>query len=145
VGTGESIPGLLRLSLSGRGAVHRATLAARNFGERTGIDEGDRTRLAIVVEELVTNLFDYGGLTDEDVFEIEFSAADARITLVLIDPGRAFDPRFVPDDDAIPSRGAGAGLKLVRTWASDIDYQCVGSRNRLAVILPRRVRPVGRA
>ena len=116
--------------------MHQANLAARNFGDRAGIDEGDRSRLAIVVEELVTNLFDHGGLTDEDVFEIELSAADAHIRLVLIDPGRAFDPRLVPDDDAIPSRGGGDGLKLVRTWASEIDYQIVGPHNRLAVALP---------
>ena len=115
--------------------MHQANLAARNFGDRAGIDEGDRSRLAIVVEGDPDRVWRVV-LTDEDVFEIELSAADAHIRLVLIDPGRAFDPRLVPDDDAIPSRGGGAGLKLVRTWASEIDYQIVGPHNRFAVALP---------
>ena len=121
-------------------AVHDATAAAREFSATAALDEGEVSRLAIVVEELLTNLYDHGGLSGQDVFEIELSATEAEISLVLIDPGMAFDPRLSPGDDASPSRGGGAGQKLVRAWASRIGYETTDSRNRLSVLLPRKKR-----
>ena len=118
--------------------MREATLTARSFADSAGIDEADRSRLAVLVEELVTNLYDHGGLGVEDVFDIELSSTGTDINLVVIDPGQPFDPRVAGDGDAIPSRGGGAGLKLVRAWASHIDYRTADGRNRLAVVLPLR-------
>lgn len=137
MGTRESIPAPLRLSLSGPAAVHDATAAAREFAATADLDKGDATRLAIVVEELVTNLYDHAGLNDGDVFDIELAATGSEISLVVSDEGRSFDPRSARSDDTIPSRGGGAGLRLVRAWASKIDYQSTDGLNRLSVLLPR--------
>ena len=94
--------------------------------------------MAIVVEELVTNLYEHGGLGANDVFELELSATDDAICLLLLAPGDEFDPGGAQPDTAVPERGGGAGLKLVRAWADRIDYQREDGRNRLAVLLPRR-------
>jgi serine/threonine-protein kinase RsbW len=134
----ESIHDPVRLRLSGPSAVNEATRAARGFARSANIDDADAARLAIVVEELVTNLYDHGGLTADDFFEIELSATDTTISLVLIDFGKAFDPNLATVDRAIPERGGGAGLKLVRAWASRAEYQATGSQNRLTVLLPSR-------
>jgi anti-sigma regulatory factor (Ser/Thr protein kinase) len=136
----ESIPAPLRLAISGPSAIHDATEAARKFADASGIDGADRSRLAIIVEELVTNLYDHGGLGTGDVFGIELSATDSDIGVIITDRGRAFDPRTAPLDLRIPSKGAGAGLRLVRDWATHADYHRTGGQNRLALVLPRSAR-----
>ena len=138
MGTGESNPESLGLRLSGPTAVHDATVAARQFAESAEIDERDASRLAVVVEELVINLYEHGGLATEDQFELELSVTDDAISLLLLAPGDEFDPGRAQQDSGIPERGGGAGLKLVRAWAERIDYQRKDGRNRLAVLLPRR-------
>lgn len=133
----ESIPEPLRLAISGPSAIHDATKAARDFAEDAGIQGVDLSRLAIVVEELVTNLYDHGGLEADDEFEIEFSASDAEMNLIITDHGSAFDPNALPRTSAVPSRGGGAGLRLLKDWATRTEYQTSASQNRLAVVLPR--------
>jgi serine/threonine-protein kinase RsbW len=133
----ESIPAPLRLAVSGPSAIHDATEAARKFAKAAGIDGADRSRLAIIVEELVTNLYDHGGLGAEDVFEIELSATTSDIGVIITDRGWAFDPRTAPLGLKIPSSGAGAGLRLVREWATHADYERSAGQNRLALVLPR--------
>jgi len=83
VATRESIPVPLQLRLSGPTAVHDATAAARDFAEAGGLDEADASRLAVVVEELVTNLYDHGGLGEEDEFFVELSLTEVDLRLVI--------------------------------------------------------------
>jgi len=135
VATRESIPVPLQLRLSGPTAVHDATAAARDFAEAGGLDEADASRLAVVVEELVTNLYDHGGLGEEDEFFVELSLTEVDLRLVITDPGQPFDPGGADNGD-LPQRGGGAGLKLVRAWASQIRYQSAKGRNQLVVHLP---------
>ena len=114
-----------------------ATLASKKFARRTGINDRGSARLSIVVEELVTNLYDHGDLGLDDVFHIELSATPTDISLVLIDAGTPFDPRQAQPDCNVASRGAGAGLKLVRAWATSTDYQRTNGLNRFVVVLQR--------
>jgi serine/threonine-protein kinase RsbW len=136
VGARESNPVNLRARLSGSSAVHDALVAVRSFADRAGIDGSEGSRLAIVVEELVTNLYDHGGLTDADEVEVELVLNRADVSVTITDPGRPFDARRIEDDARLPDRGGGAGLRLVRSWASTIDYRHIDGRNRLTVWLP---------
>jgi serine/threonine-protein kinase RsbW len=136
VGARESNPVNLRARLSGPGAIHDALVAAHSFADRAELDDADASRLAIVVEELVTNLYDHGGLTDADEFEVELILNSADVIATITDPGQPFDARRFEDDARLPDRGGGAGLRLVRSWASTIDYRRVDGRNRLVVWLP---------
>ena len=99
--------------------------------------EASATRFAVVVEELVTNLYDHGGLTSGDLFELEMSPSAKEVRLVLIAPGKEFDPTAAPPRVTTSSKGAGAGLKLVRAWSQRIDYHYVDGRNRIELSLPR--------
>ncbi|HVU31412.1 MAG TPA: ATP-binding protein [Sphingomicrobium sp.] len=130
----------LRLRLSGPRAVNSATDAARTLAGRVGIDESDAARLAIIIEELVTNLYDHGGLGFDDVFELELFATGEELGVVIIDPGTPFDPGLADLGRKVPRRGGGAGLKLVRAWASRTEYSSIGGFNRLAVLLPKSAR-----
>jgi anti-sigma regulatory factor (Ser/Thr protein kinase) len=122
--------------LFGPDAVHDALVAARSFADRAGIEGSVGARLAIVIEELVTNLYDHGGLTDEEEFELELILNRADVSVTITDPGAPFDARRIGDDAELPERGGGVGLRLVRSWASTIDYRRVDDRNRLVVWLP---------
>ena len=133
---GESNRGILRLSLAGPDTVHEATLAARDFAAGAGLGQTDGARLAIIVEELVANLYEHGGLNDEDPVDIELRADAAVVSLILTAPGSPFHPGQPRPDAGIPARGGGAGLKFVQAWSLSIDHEHVDGRNRWAVALP---------
>ena len=137
MGSRESIPAPLRLDLSGAAALHDATAEAHRFAGVAGLTVENASRLAIVVEELVANLYDHGGLGANDVFTLELSATGRELLIVLEDTGTPFDPRSAEFDAHIPSRGGGAGLRLIQAWASRMDYRSKGGRNRLSLRLPR--------
>ena len=118
--------------------MHDAVVAARGFAESAGINPDQASQLAIVVEELLTNLYDHGGVTLEDAFVLELILIDTELGLTLTDSGKPFDPRFAELEGPVPARGGGAGLKLVRAWASSIDYQIGDGFNRLVLRFPRR-------
>jgi serine/threonine-protein kinase RsbW len=126
----------MQLSLSGPGTVREATLAARDFAARSGLDTAGAARLAIVVEELVANLYDHGGLGDDDEVGIDLSARADSVRFVLTAPGAPFHPGQPLAETEIPERGGGAGLKFVQAWSLSIEHELRDCRNRWAVVLP---------
>ena len=133
---GESSPDTLRLTLAGPSSIGIATRAALDFASIHEIGDADRARLAIVVEELVTNLFEHGGLADDDQIYLALSLIEEVIGLEITDPGSPFDPQTSPQHRPIPDRGGGAGIALVRAWASESNYEVSGAGNRLRISLP---------
>lgn len=138
MGRRESNPGEVRLYLSGPSAIHDAVRAARDFAVRAALDPPDGSRLAILVEELVANLYDHGRLAADDVVELALDPAADGVSLTLVDPGKPFDPGLAALDTPIPRRGGGAGLRLLRSWAGRIDYRSAEGRNRLTLLIPRQ-------
>ena len=136
MGIRDSIPEPLRRTFSGTNAVHAATEAARRFAGGVDLGATEASHLAIVVEELVTNYYEHSGAGADDTIALELSRRDQELVLTLIYSGPPFDPRSAPIDGTVPARGGGAGLKLVRSWASGIDYHQTGGLNRLTVRLP---------
>lgn len=124
------------LAVGGPSAIRDAIAAARGFAAEAGIPHPDAAKLAIVVEELVANLYDHGGLSDNDAVEIELSARPDAISLLLTAPGTPFHPGQAQADGEIPERGGGAGLKLVQAWSLSIDHEHLGGRNRWTVMMP---------
>lgn len=104
---------------------------AQDFGERCRLDKGQAARLAIMIEELVTNLVEHGGIDENGVIELVLTREDGVIAIALSDTGVAFDLRTVESDHDIPDRGGGAGIDLVRAWADIVDYQSKNGENRL--------------
>lgn len=130
VGARESGSLSATFQLSGAGAVHAATQAAHRFGADHDLAEADIARVAIVIEELVTNLFEHGGV-GAGIVEIGLSRADDAVTIVIVDPGAPFDPRTAEVPEAPLERGGGTGIGLVRAWADIVDYRSADGRNRI--------------
>ena len=135
MGAGESKS--RAVTIGGEDAVHEATVAARSFATDAALAGDDAARLCIVVEELVTNLYEHGGVTGGDRVGLTLAREAGGIMIVLTDPGSFFDPRTT-GDGAVPDRGGGAGVNLARAWTTILAYGSIGGVNELRLLLPLR-------
>jgi len=124
------------LRLRGDKAIRQAADAARAFGKAQLLADDDLARLCIVVEELVANLYDHGGVTERDEVDLAMARDPRGIRVSITDPGIAFDPWSAPRTAESVTRGGGAGLNLVQAWAELISYRRSGEANHLALLLP---------
>lgn len=122
--------------LRGPDAVVQASNAARAFGNAQWLAEDELARLCIVIEELVANLYDHGGVTERDEVELSLESEPEGIRVIIIDRGVPFDPWDMPQKSDMPDRGGGAGIGIVRAWAQAIDYRTTDQGNRLELLLP---------
>ena len=117
-------------------AVSRALAVVGDFlaGANCGADA--EAKLAIVVEELVANLIEHGNCPRDSEIELELTSLGADIGVTICDAGTAFDPRaFDSDAHVPPERGGGAGIALVKAWATITAYECGGGCNILRLVI----------
>ena len=88
--------------------------AAQAFGIDRALEVGHAARLSIIIEELVYNLVDHGDIGEDGLIELVLTHEDGVVGIALSDSGVTFDPRGAESDEAIPERGGGAGIDLVR-------------------------------
>lgn len=123
-------------SFAGDSAVGDAVAAARLFAQAAGVGPKTKARLAIIVEELVTNIFEHGSPSPDRSVELWLTKAAGDIELTLADNGSFFDPRsFRAPADAVPERGGGAGLGLVQAWSRILRYGEESGANRLELVI----------
>ena len=119
----------------GDDAIRQAANAAWEFGEAQWLGDDERARLCIVVEELVANLYDHGGLTKSDEFDLGLVSEPDGIRITIVDPGSPFDPRNAPRKKNLAEDG-GVGVDIVRAWAQILSYEVLPEGNRLELLLP---------
>jgi serine/threonine-protein kinase RsbW len=134
----EPNPDRMSCLLQGSDAIGKAIAAARAFGEAFGLTGSQLARLCIVIEELVANLCDHGGLTGVDEVELTFVGEPHHVRVTLVDRAQPFDPRLAPPGEQHPERGGGVGVDIVRAWAQIIGYEVTAEGNRLELLLPLR-------
>ena len=110
--------------------------AAEDFASAAGLDARGGARLAVVVEELVSNAVRHGAADGSIAIDLTLTADVGEVALSLIDDGVAFDPTGArtfagPDCDT----GGGVGLALVRAWANSLIYTRENGRNVIALRL----------
>jgi len=132
----ESNSDRMTCQLRGSDAVIQAAAAARAFGEAQWLGDDECARLCIIVEELVANLYDHGGLTDQDKVELSLDSEPIGIRIIIADRGKPFDPRTAQPSRQRLERGGGAGIEIVRSWAQFVDYIVSAEGNRLELVLP---------
>ena len=133
----------MSVRLSGGGAIGDAVAAARAFGEKLELGHADLARLCIVVEELIANLYDHGGVTAADEVQLDLTGEAGCIRVSIVDPGLPFDPWSAPPPVRDAKHG-GAGLNLVRAWAELASYRPTENGNHLELRVPVG-RPAGGA
>jgi anti-sigma regulatory factor (Ser/Thr protein kinase) len=116
--------------------VSPALFAVREFADGEALDVPMASRLAIVVEELVANLFDHAVVAGDLLVTLLLTRSDEGLFVSLDDNAQAFDPREAPAMEMPdPDRGGGVGLALVRSWADIVAYDSAEGMNRLVLRL----------
>ncbi len=118
-------------------AVETAVATAIRFGHLAGLSLDTHAILAVVVEELVSNVIEHGAAGDTPI-AMALALDDAGVRLSLVDGGHFFDPRQAIRKP-VPERGGGAGIALVLAWTRIIDYARVGDVNHLKLLIPQRI------
>jgi len=86
--------------LSDRAELAKLESFTGQFAAAAALSDKDLFALQIVVEELVTNVIDYGGVpAGEHAATVELSVAGGVLTVAITDRGRAYNPleREEPD------------------------------------------------
>lgn len=121
-------------------AVQQVEAFVADFAEQHRIDPGDRNRVTILLEELLTNLYAHGSVEGSGgcTAEIALSLQEDRLTIEFSDNGKPFDPlaQPPPDLDVPPeSRLPGKlGLHLLRAFVDEASYRRSGNRNVLQMV-----------
>ena len=137
----ESKSGRLDRSFAGDGTVIAATRAAHDFAVDQGLERSDVSRLSVIIEELVANLYEHGGISDGDAIGLSLVHGPDGINIVLSDSGRPFDPRAMASNRPRPDRGGGAGINIIRAWTQFVDYAVEPGQNRLELLMPIHLSP----
>lgn len=110
--------------------------AVEAFGEAHGLPAKLRFQIRLVLDELLTNIINYGYTDEADhVIDVVMGQAGRRLRFVIEDDARAFDPLTAVPPDLVSGvderRIGGLGIHLVRTIMDRVAYERVGGRNRL--------------
>ena|SRR5581483_5286291 len=103
-----------------------------DFLAAAGVDGRARYHVAMLLEELMSNLGTHGGAPDAPA-RVRITVRPADVEVELRDQGAPFDPRTAPEPDLSTSledrQVGGLGLLLLRKFASDIGYERDGTEN----------------
>jgi anti-sigma regulatory factor (Ser/Thr protein kinase) len=121
-------------------AVSRLTDDVSDFLREAGVDARAVHHVALVIDEILTNVATHGGCPDVPA-TVVLEVQPDRVTGKIGDFGKPFDPRTgpVPDIDApIEERKVGGlGLHLVRQLTSALEYRSDGKQNWTTFCIPR--------
>ena len=97
-------------------------------------------QIDVVIEEIVVNIVDYSGLTDQDLIEIKtcIEKDPDRITIAFIDAGVTFDPLAADEPDTseegLLSHEGGLGIFMVRKMMDDVAYVRRDGKNIFTIV-----------
>jgi len=86
--------------ISDRAELEKLEGFTADFAAKAGLSDKDLFALQIVVEELVTNVIDYGGVpAGEHAVRVELSAESGELLIHLVDRGKEYNPLSREDPD----------------------------------------------
>ena len=105
-------------------------------GRRWGIAERTAFGARICVAEIAANVLEHGGaLAEPAQFGVTLRRRETGLDVEITDSGRPFDPTTVPErplsDTIEAAHIGGLGLRLVRSYASEVTYRHDGVCNHL--------------
>jgi anti-sigma regulatory factor (Ser/Thr protein kinase) len=117
------------------------------FATTHGLETAEMARIAILLEELLTNLVKYGypTRTEPGMADIGLELDGSRLTIEFADDGRAFDPLAQPAPDLDLSHEdrspGGLGIHILKALTAEARYSRIDDRN--VIRLTRRVSLIG--
>jgi anti-sigma regulatory factor (Ser/Thr protein kinase) len=114
-------------------AISALTERATAFLADAGVDERAAHHIALVLDELLTNVAMHGAAPDAPA-SVRLAVLPDRISAEVFDSGAMFDPRPPRNVDVSADVGerpvGGLGLMLVHRVTGGLDYERIGDRNR---------------
>ncbi|MBX9773563.1 MAG: ATP-binding protein [Xanthobacteraceae bacterium] len=121
-------------------AIGRLADDVSDFLRGAGVDARAVHHVALVIEEILTNVATHGGCPDLPA-TIALEVRQDRVSGEIGDQGRSFDPRTAPTPDIdapIDERQIGGlGLHLVKHLTSALEYRSDGTQNWTTFCIPR--------
>ncbi|MCP4285814.1 MAG: ATP-binding protein [Gammaproteobacteria bacterium] len=114
------------------------TEVVKAFGEENGLAMKEIFNLNLVLDELVTNIIQYGYEgADGNVIRIRLWLEGSWIRVELTDDARPFNPLTACPanlDTSLQERAVGGlGIHMVRELMNEVNYRRVGDRNILSL------------
>jgi serine/threonine-protein kinase RsbW len=113
-------------------AISALTERAAAFLTEAGADRRAAHHVALVLDELLTNLAMHGG--SQEPASVRLSVQADRVEAELVDHGPCFDPRQRPPVEVAASLDdrpiGGLGLLLVHRVTDGLEHERIGDRNR---------------
>jgi anti-sigma regulatory factor (Ser/Thr protein kinase) len=114
--------------ISDRAELEKLEGFTADFAAKAGLSEKDLFALQIVVEELVTNVIDYGGVpAGEHAVRVDLSADDGELGIRLTDRGREYNPLLREDPDVtLPAEQrpiGGLGVHFCKKLTETQEYE----------------------
>lgn len=124
------------LDANGPESVHRAVALAQDFADEHSLSPVQSAKLAVLVEEAVTNVYEHGAADGDLTGWLALYPDPAGVCVTLADSGCPFDPRDAGEVE-MPNaeRGGGAGLAMIRAWAEIVDYRREDGFNLLELVM----------
>ncbi len=108
--------------------------AAKMFG----FEECDVYKIQLAVDEVCTNIIEHGyNQNPSGQLYIVIQALDNRFIVTVTDKGKSYDIRAhrLPDMEEylMSRRGGGLGIKLIRSFVDEIEYEQSNGENKLVL------------
>jgi len=125
---------------AGADAISILTEQVTAFLADADVDRRVAHHVALVLEELLTNVANHGGAPASAV-SVSVTVSPARVSGEVLDSGKMFDPSRERHTDLsadVDQRTVGGlGLLLVRRLTESLAYERVGDRNRTTFSIGR--------
>ena len=124
--------------LNRRPEIQRLGAVAERFGADHGLSDDDVMAINLVLDEVITNIIDYG-YDDRADHEIHVTMAveGDRLTIEVEDDARPFDPLQAPAPDLdlpLEERPVGGlGIHIVRSLMDTVEHHRRNDRNVLTM------------
>ncbi len=119
-----------------------AARALEQVAERVDFPDEDIGKIRMALIEACINSFEHSGSSDGKIY-ITFTLDREKLTIVVEDKGRSFDPKRVPAPQQPSTRQApshrGWGIELIKNLMDQVEFDdvSVGTRLRMIKYLPR--------
>lgn len=120
--------------------VPRLSAWFENAAVAEGVPADMAFRVTLALEEAVTNVIGhaFAGIAPPHMLRVRLDIGPAAVSAEIVDNGRAFDPRTVPEpelDTPLERREPGGlGVRLMRGMMDRIDYARAEGLNRLRLV-----------